>query len=88
MSQIIQTLINLLFDIFYILIVIRAFLTYLPHNKYHALIKPVYDATEPVLSPIRKGLPPSKIGIDASPFIAIVIFYLLQQILLKILSII
>jgi YggT family protein len=68
--------------------VIRAFLTYLPHNKYHTLIKPVYDATEPFLSPIRKGLPPSKLGIDASPFIAIVIFYLLQQILLKILSII
>jgi len=86
MRQILLTAVNLGFDVAYILVVIRAFLTYLPHNRYHPLIKPAYDATEPFLSVIRKGLPPSKIGIDATPFIAIVLLYLLQQILLKILS--
>jgi uncharacterized protein YggT (Ycf19 family) len=88
MRLIILTLINLAFDAAYILIIIRAFLTYLPHNRYHPIIKPAYDMTEPLLSIIRKGLPPEKIGLDASPFIAIVLLYLLQQILLKILSLI
>jgi len=88
MRLIILTLINLAFDAVYILIVIRAFLTYLPHNRYHPIIKPAYDMTEPLLSIIRKGLPPEKIGLDASPFIAIVLLYLLQQVLLKILSLI
>jgi len=82
MRLIILTLINLAFDAAYILIIIRAFLTYLPHNRYHPIIKPAYDMTEPLLSIIRKGLPPEKIGLDASPFIAIVLLYLLQQILL------
>ena len=86
--MIILTLINLAFDAAYILIVIRAFLTYLPHNRYHPIIKPAYDMTEPLLSIIRKGLPPAKIGLDASSFIAIVLLYLLQQVLLKILSLI
>jgi len=82
------TFINFAFDLAYILIVIRAFLTYLPHNRYHPIIKPAYDVTEPLLSLIRKGLPPAKIGLDASPFVAIVLLYLLQQVLLKIISLI
>jgi len=88
MRMIILTFINIIFDISYILIVIRAFLTYLPHNRYHPIIKPAYDMTEPLLSIIRKGLPPAKIGMDASPYIAIILLYLLQQVLLKLLSLI
>jgi len=84
MKQILLTTINLVFDLTYILIVIRAFLTYLPHNRLHPLIKPAYDATEPMLSLIRKGLPPEKIGVDASPFIAMFFLYLFQQLILKI----
>ncbi len=86
MRQIALTVLNLIFDVAYILIVIRAFLTYLPHNRFHPLIKPAYDSTEPLLSVIRKGLPPSKIGIDASPFIAIILLYVFQQALMKLLS--
>jgi len=88
MRQILQVIINFGFDIAYILIVIRAFLPYLPHNRYNPIIKPVYDVTEPALSVIRKGLPPAKIGVDASPFVAIILLYLLQQLLLKILTLI
>jgi uncharacterized protein YggT (Ycf19 family) len=88
MRTVIFTLINLVFDVAYVLIVVRAFLTYLPHNRRQMFIKPIYDATEPMLSVIRKGLPPAWIGLDASPFIAIVLLYLLQQVLIKLLSLI
>jgi YggT family protein len=88
MRLILQSFINLGFDLAYVLLVVRAFLTYLPHNRYHPIIKPAYDMTEPLLSVIRKGLPPMKIGLDASPFIAIVLLYLLQQGLFRLLSLI
>jgi YggT family protein len=88
MRIILLSFINLGFDLAYVLIVVRAFLTYLPHNRYHPIIKPAYDMTEPLLSVIRKGLPPMKIGLDASPFIAIILLYLLQQGLYKLLSLI
>jgi len=88
MRQIILTLINLVFDITYILLVVRAFITYLPHNRQHPIIRPIFDLTEPLLSTIRKGLPPAKIGADASPFIAIVLFYVLQQAILYFLALI
>lgn len=88
MRLIVQTFIQLAFKVAYVLIIIRIFLPYLPHNRYHPIIKPAYDVTEPLLSIIRKGLPPARIGVDASPFIAIVLLYLLQQVLLKILSLI
>lgn len=82
MRQIALTVINLVFDIIYLLLIVRAFITYLPHNRQHPLIRPIFDLTEPMLSTIRRGLPPSRIGADASPFIAIVLFYLLQQVIL------
>jgi YggT family protein len=88
MRMLAVSFLNLAFDLAYVMVVIRAFLTYLPHNRYHPIIKPVYDVTEPFLSVIRKGLPPAKIGVDASPFIVIVLLYLLQQVLLKALSLI
>jgi YggT family protein len=87
MRLLVLTFINLAFDVFYLLLVVRAFLTYLPHNKYHPLIKPAYDMTEPALSVIRRGLPPKQIGFDSSPFIAIILLYLIQQALLKLLTI-
>jgi len=84
MRQIILIAVNFIFDICYISLVVRALLPYLPHNRFNPYIKPVYDITEPPLSIIRKGLPPMKIGIDASPFIAIILLYLFQQVIIKI----
>jgi uncharacterized protein YggT (Ycf19 family) len=52
------------------------------------LIKPIYEATEPILSMIRNGLPPAWIGVDASPFIAIILLYVIQQVLLRLLILI
>jgi YggT family protein len=88
MRQILIALVNLVFDAAYILMVIRAFLPYVPHNRFHPLVKPAYDLTEPLLSVMRKGLPPEKIGVDASPFIGIVLLYLVQQIILYVLNLI
>ncbi|MCX5726207.1 MAG: YggT family protein [Candidatus Saganbacteria bacterium] len=79
-------LIDLAFSIYYLLILARVILSYMPHNRFHPLIAPVYTLTEPILSPIRQGLPPMRIGLDASPFVVIILLWLLQRIILEILK--
>jgi len=84
-------IINLIFEIFYILILIRAILSFIPHNRFHPLINPVYFLTEPVLRIFRLALPPTifgKAGMDVSLVITIIILWLLHQIILKLLSLI
>jgi len=78
-------LINLFFFVIYVLILIRVILSYIPHSAFHPLIQPIYALTEPILSPIRQGLPPMRIGFDASPIVAIILLWFLQRIILWIL---
>lgn len=76
--------INFLFWIFYILLALRAVLPWIPHNKMNPLVRPVYALTEPLLSVIRAGLPPLRIGMDVSPFIVIFLLWILHQVILKV----
>jgi len=74
--------INFLFSVLYIILAIRAILPWLPHNKNSLLLRPVYVLTEPVVSVIRNGLPPERIGMDVSPFVAIILLWLVHQVIL------
>ncbi len=78
--------INFLFWIFYMLLALRAVLPWIPHNKMNPLVRPGYALTEPILSVIRAGLPPLRIGMDVSPFVVIFLFWVLHQIILRVLS--
>lgn len=78
--------INFLFSVYYILLAIRAILPWIPRSKENPLIRPVYLLTEPVLLPIRKGLPPARIGMDVSPFVIIILFWIMHQVVLKVIS--
>ena len=78
--------INFLFSALYILLALRAVLPWLPHGRSNAWLRPVYALTEPMLSIIRVGLPPARIGMDVSPFILIVLAWIAQRILLFILE--
>ncbi len=79
MAQIIE----LAFQAYMLLIVVRAILPWVPHNRYDPRISWIYAATEPVLQPIRNGLPPMKIGLDASPFVAIVLLWIIEKIIVS-----
>jgi YggT family protein len=88
MKTILCSLLNLIFDICFLVLIVRMFLVYIPHNKSQKLIKIVYRMTDPFIDWIEKGLPPQFIGFDASPLIAMILLYLIQQIILRIISII
>ena len=78
--------IDSLFYIYYILLALRAVLPWIPHNRMNPFVRPVYFLTEPVLSVIRAGLPPLRMGMDVSPFIVIILLCLLHQIILRVRS--
>lgn len=60
-------------------IIIRAFLSWIPHSPNNPIAKIIYDITEPLLKPFRL----IKIGmIDLSPVFAIIALYLLRSFVL------
>ena len=79
-------IINFLFSIYYLLLASRAVLPWLPHNKTSPMLRPVYLSTEPLLSVVRKGLPPLRMGMDVSPFIVIILLWIVHQIILRVIS--
>lgn len=73
-------LVERLVNLYTVMIIIRAVLSWFPINPYNPLFRLVFAVTEPVLEPIRRLLPFS--GIDFSPFIAILIIQILMNFLI------
>lgn len=60
------------------LIIIRVFLSYIPHNPYNAILRFIYEITEPVLQLAAKVLPNSlKAPLDFTPIVALVVLQFL-----------
>lgn len=65
---------NFLLTAFTWLIIIRALISWVSPDPYNPIVQFLYKVTEPILHSIRKLLPfTSRIGIDLSPIIAILI---------------
>jgi YggT family protein len=71
--------VSIVFKLYYVLFILRAVLPWIPHNKEHALLRPVYQLTDPFLAQLKAALPPARIGADVSPFLAIFLLYILQK---------
>ncbi|MBN2012472.1 YggT family protein [candidate division KSB1 bacterium] len=77
-------LVNLVFNVYMLLIIIRVVLSWVPHDRYNQIIRFIYDSTEPALSRIREFIPPIA-GLDLTPMILIFIIYIIKQIVISIL---
>ena len=78
-------LVNLLFQAFYILLLLRVILGWVPGiDDRHPAVQFVQRATAPVLAPIRRVLPPAG-GLDLSPMVAILLLILTQRIVVDLL---
>ncbi len=62
------------------IIIIRAIISWVNPDPYNPIVQFLYNATEPVLYPIRKRLPYMG-GIDISPLIVLLIIIFLQNFL-------
>jgi YggT family protein len=70
-------------NIYMWVVVIRALISWVNPDPYNPIVQVLTKLTEPVLRPIRKLVPPYKIGIDFSPLIAILIIIFLQYALIN-----
>ncbi|MGE5450051.1 MAG: YggT family protein [Methanomassiliicoccales archaeon] len=63
------------------LIIVRAFLSFFPHNPRQYIFRFVYDVTSPLLNPVQRFIPPLG-GLDFSPVFAILALEALQRLLI------
>lgn len=82
------SILNLLINTLIILIFIRAILSWAPQFawRHRGIVKALDSIVEPVVSPLRRILPPERFGgLDISPALAIVALSIVRQILFGIL---
>jgi YggT family protein len=74
-------IINFLFVFYYLLLALRAVLPWFGLRWKSRGFDFLYSLTEPLLRPIRMGLPPRRIGMDVSPYVGIILLWILQRFL-------
>ena len=80
----IANIINAVLAILYWLILIRALLSWVNPDPFNPIVQFLEKATEPILFPIRKILPPGlRFGIDISPVIAFLAIMFLRSFLVR-----
>jgi len=76
-------------DIYTIVLIIRAVISWVQPNPDNPIIQFLYRITEPVLFPIRRTLlryrSMRNTGIDFSPLVAIILLYVVKSVLIRML---
>lgn len=75
-------LLDLVLDIYFFIIVGRAIISWVNPDPYNPIVRFLYQATEPVLRPIRRFIPYMG-GMDISPIIVILILKFGQWFVVK-----
>jgi len=82
----ILAIVERLFQLMYLLLLIRVVLTWIPNvNYYHPVIHFIYRITSLILDPIRRVVP-SAGGLDLSPLVAILLLQVLRQVVIGLLA--
>ena len=79
MPAVLSNFVRLLFLVLWILLIVRVLMSWIAPRGGGPLVAFVYQATEPILAPIRRIVPPTA-GIDWSPLIAMLIFGVLVRV--------
>lgn len=79
-------IINNLFYLYYLLIILRIFMTWIPSIDWHQQpVKFVRDVTDAYLDIFRKIIPPIG-GLDFSPIIALIVLQIIQIVVTNLIS--
>ena len=82
MTAVLVTFIQLLATVLWFLLIARVVLSWTNPRGGGGLVAFVYQATEPLLAPIRRVLPPSG-GIDWSPLVAMLILGVIVRVAVR-----
>jgi len=73
-----------LLDLYVIVIIAAALISWVQPNPYNPIVRFLRQITEPVLRPVRQLVPPEKLGgLDISPIIVIVIIRWFVPVILR-----
>jgi YggT family protein len=82
-AQVTIDFIRFVFMIFNLLILARILISWVQLSPYHPVVQFLHNATEPLLAPIRRVLPP--VGMfDLAPLVLIILMQVVEQILVQI----
>jgi YggT family protein len=68
------------FDLYTWVIIIRALISWVSPDPHNPLVRMLASATEPLLRPLRRLVPPHKLGgLDLSPLLAILLIQFVKN---------
>ena len=73
-------MISALIDIYILILIVDAILSYLPQYKGHPFTVRIKQLSDFACEPVRRVLPPNEIPVDISPFIVIIILKIISAI--------
>ena len=80
-------ILDIILTVLYWLIIVRALVSWVNPDPFNPIVQFLYNATEPLLAPIRRVLPfTMRVGIDISPLIAFLLIYFLRSFLVSTLA--
>lgn len=82
MPDVVINFLQLLISVLMLLVIARVIVSWLAPSGGGGLVAFIYQATEPILSPIRRVVPPSG-GLDWAPLIAMLVLGLLLRLVVK-----
>lgn len=82
MPEVFTNFIQLLATVLWLLIIARVVVSWVMPMGGGGIVAFIYQATEPILAPIRRVIPPTS-GIDWSPLIALLLLGAITQVLLR-----
>lgn len=81
-----RDMVNMLFTVYIYIIIARAILSWVNPDPYNPIVRFLHSATDPVLDRIRRIVPLQFSGIDFSPLILLFGIYLLQRVVIVLLT--
>ena len=76
------SLIELILLMFTLLILARVLMSWVQVDPYHPVAQFIFQATEPILKPVREVLPPAA-GFDFSPIVVLIIAQVVGNIIIS-----
>ena len=76
-------ILDIVLSLYMWLIIARAILSWVNPDPYNAIVRFIYQLTEPLLSRIRRIIPSYGMGMDFSPIIVFLIIMFLQSFLIQ-----
>mgnify|MGYP001145102780 CR=1 FL=1 len=74
-------ILDIILTVYSFIVIASVVISWINPNPYNPIVRFVYKATEPILSPIRNLLP-FRLPVDISPLILLLLIYLVQKFLI------